>query len=107
MSNAIALTALAIPVSKTKSTKRKRTYIAPKRNPALVAIYKAEDRRLTAKEIGISPAYALVLEAGGLIERVDTDATGKPGRPPVVWGLTKIGRDRARRALNAATEAQA
>lgn len=88
-----------IAVSTTRSTRRRRTYIAPLRNPALVAIAQADNRRATAKEIGISPAYALVLEAGGLITRVDTEQTGRPGRPPVVWGLTKKGSDRARRAI--------
>lgn len=88
-----------IAVSTTKSTKRNRTYIAPKRNVALVAIARAEGRTATAKEIGISPAYALVLEAQGLIKRADVEHTGKPGRPAVVWSLTKKGSDRARRAV--------
>lgn len=88
-----------ITVSTTRSTKRRRTYIAPLRNPALVAIAESKDRRATAKEIGISPAYALVLEAALLIKRVDTEQTGRPGRPPVIWGLTKKGSDRARRAI--------
>jgi hypothetical protein len=92
----------AIALSVTKSRKRKRTYVAPKRNPALVALLNAKDRRLTAKEIGISPAYALVLESQLLIKRVDTEHTGKPGRPPVVWTLTDKGAKRAKRAIGQA-----
>jgi predicted ArsR family transcriptional regulator len=90
-----------IAVSTTRSTKRNRVYIAPLRNVALVAILKADDRRATAKEIGISPAYALVLEGQGLIKRVDTEPTGRPGRPPVVWTLTDKGVKRAKRAIKA------
>lgn len=91
----------AIAVSLTRSTKRKRTYVAPLRNKALVAILNADDRQATAKQIGITAAYALVLEAQALIQRVDVEHTGKPGRPAVVWTLTDKGRKRAQRALKA------
>ncbi len=36
-------------------------------------------------------------EAGGVIERTGTRPTGKPGRPPVTYGLTKEGYERAAR----------
>lgn len=91
----------AIAVSTTRSTKRNRVYVAPLRNPALVAILSADDGRATSKDIGITPAYALILEAQGLIRRVvvKPGEPRKPGRPPVVWALTDKGRKRARRAI--------
>lgn len=93
------MNATAIALSTTRSTKRKRTYVAPKRNPALVALLLSESGDATSKEMGVSPAYALVLEAQMLIQRADVEQTGKPGRPAVIWGLTDKGRKRAKRAL--------
>jgi len=34
-------------------------------------------------------------EAEGAVERAGVQRTGKPGRPPVLWGLTDAGRARA------------
>lgn len=57
------------------------------------------------------------LETAGIVERKGTERTGKPGRPPVLWGLTEkgardaagkphlpspLGRDEARRLLHQA-----
>jgi DNA-binding PadR family transcriptional regulator len=34
-------------------------------------------------------------EDAGMVERKGVGHTGKPGRPPVLWGLTDAGRQRA------------
>ncbi len=92
---------MSIAVSTTKCRTNKRVYVAPLRNPTLVAILDAPKRQATSKELDISPAYALVLESGGMIRRVEgvkRPSGSRGGRPPVVWTLTDKGRKRAQRA---------
>lgn len=53
---------------------------------------------VTAEAVKSDSIYLGRLVALGLVKRVGTVKTGTPGRPPVLWAPTKLGRDRARRA---------
>lgn len=88
----------SIAMSVTKSRQRNRTYVAPRRNEVLHAIY--ERNQATAKEAGSSPAYMLVLEQQKLVRRVKEEHTGRVGRPPIVWALTDKARKRVKRAIS-------
>jgi hypothetical protein len=86
----------AIPVSTTRSTKRNRVYVAPKRNEVLCSLINGPK---TAQDANAGPSYLLILEGAGLVKRADTVKTGKRGRPAIKWRLTDAGRKRAKRAL--------
>ncbi len=94
-----------IAVSTTKSNKRNRTYLAPNRNPVLVALLSAPKDGLTLADVSatvgfpVESPYALLLEKQGLIARRGVVRDGKPGRPAVLWGNTDKGRKRAKRAI--------
>ena len=98
----MSATTLVAPVATTRSRRRRRTYVAPRRNNVLAAIYRAEGP-ITAADAGCTPAYMLTLESpevgAPLVKRAGTVKSSKPGRPAVLWTLTDAGRKRIGLAL--------
>lgn len=77
-------------------------------NTTLVSVSKKvkDSKEFTAQDAGITSILAGTLEDEGYLTRVGTRPTGKRGRPPFTFKLTRKAKDRVKRASGQGRKAQ-